>query len=98
MEAISIMDGLVLTVVSMLVVFAVLTALWGITEWTAKLVGKETPPVTAPQKNQTPVATQASQLVANPKHQLVAELMALTLASQDQPNKKLEIHESIRIK
>ena len=38
MESISIIDGLMLTVVSMLTVFVVLIALWGITELTAKLV------------------------------------------------------------
>lgn len=105
MESISIMDGLVLTVVSMLVVFSVLTALWGLTELTAKLVNRNEQPADSPAAPATagglahPTASPVNTaLTPNPKHQLVAELMALTLASQDQPNAKLEIHETLRIK
>ena len=107
MESISIMDGLVLTVVSMLVVFSVLTALWGLTELTAKLVNRNEQPADSPAAPVTaatgglahPTASPVNTaLTPNPKHQLVAELMALTLASHDQPDAKLEIHETLRIK
>lgn len=102
METISIMDGLILTVVSMLVVFSVLGALWGITEWTSKLLGEieETPSVEPTSCFVLPEGEPngLKPLPTNPTHQLVAEIMALTLASEDQSNIKLEIHESIRIK
>ena len=96
MESISIIDGLMLTVVSMLTVFVVLIALWGITELTAKLVnGSEKVESTpAPAKPKPAV----NNLAPNKKHQQVAELVALALASDDEPNKKLEIQESKRIK
>ena len=98
MESISIIDGLMLTVVSMLTVFVVLIALWGITELTAKLVnGSEKAESTpAPAKPKPTVNT--NNLAPNIKHQQVAELVALALASDDEPNKKLEIQESKRIK
>lgn len=96
MESISIIDGLMLTVVSMLTVFVVLIALWGITELTAKLVNGSEKAEPAPAKPKPAVNT--NNLAPNKKHQQVAELVALALASEDEPNKKLEIQESKRIK
>ena len=39
MDSISIYDGLILTVISMLVVFIVLAGIWGLIEITSRLVG-----------------------------------------------------------
>lgn len=98
MESISIMDGLMLTIVSMLTVFSVLLVLWGLTEMIAKFVNgsDKAEPTPAPAKPKPAVNT--NNLAPNKKHQQVAELVALALASEDEPNKKLEIQESKRIK
>ncbi|WP_338486689.1 OadG family protein [Ruoffia tabacinasalis] len=98
MESISIMDGLMLTIVSMLTVFSVLLVLWGLTEMIAKLVNgsQKVESTPAPAKPKPTVNT--NNLAPNKKHQQVAELVALALASEDEPNKKLEIQESKRIK
>lgn len=97
METISILDGLVLTIVSMLVVFSVLAAIWGLVELIAKIVNRPEASLEAagtPSMNNQAVDT----LAPNPKHQQVAELMALVLASEDEPNKKFEIIETKRVK
>lgn len=101
MESISIMDGLTLTIVSMLVVFIVLAAIWGLIEIIARFVqSAETEVETseARQSTSSVAATPTDNLTANAKHQEVAELMALVLASEDEANKKFEIVESKRIK
>lgn len=104
METISILDGLTLTVASMLVVFTVLAAIWGLVEVTSKLVQSSETDAGSTEMSQ-PAASQATApqsttdtLAPNSKHQKVAELMALVLASEDEPNKKFEIVESQRIK
>lgn len=104
METISILDGLTLTVVSMLVVFTVLAAIWGLVEVTSKLVQSSETTAGSTEMSQ-PAAGKATApqpttdtLAPNSKHQKVAELMALVLASEDEPNKKFEIVESQRIK
>lgn len=104
METISIFDGLVLTVVSILVVFLLLTAIWGLVELFAKLLNRqETATETV---NLHPMSNKLSTfpdensqaLVANPKYQQVAEIIALVLASENQPDKKFEITDSKRVK
>lgn len=102
METISIFDGLVLTLVSMLVVFLVLASIWGLVELIAKLVNGQEPETVSLQ----PVKKQATTLPAegskdlpvNKKHQQAAEFISLVLASEDQPNKKFEITDSKRVK
>ena len=105
METISIFDGLVLTVVSMLVVFLVLAAIWGLVEIVSSLVQSSEISVSSEGTNQPAASTDSApqaattvRLTPNAKHQKVAELIALVLASEDQPNKKFEIVESQRIK
>lgn len=104
MDTLSLVDGLSLTIVSLLVVFGVLAAIWGIIEIIAKIVqATETESDTSSQpsvsKNQqTKTQTNTNQLTPNAKHQQVAELMALVLASEDEPGKKFEIVESKRLK
>lgn len=104
METISIMDGLALTVVSMVVVFVVLGSIWGLVELVSKFIKQQDPVTEFNDTNTTtkhPVETHphaSKNLEANKKNQQVAELMALVLASEDKPNKKFEIIESKRIK
>lgn len=104
MESITIMDGLILTVVSMLVVFTILAAIWGLVELVSKLINHsdaELETVGAPSTNTQTSGTKAqaaNTLAPNQKHQQVAELMALVLASEYEPNKKFEIVESKRVK
>lgn len=100
MNSISILDGLILTVVSMAVVFFVLAAIWGLVELTARLIKEDEIPIDpATSVRNIPVnADQLGSLAANKAHQQAAELISLVLASEDQPDKKFEIVESIRIK
>lgn len=100
MNSISILDGLILTVVSMAVVFFVLAAIWGLVELTARLIKEDEIPIDpATSVRNVPVnADQSGFLAANIAHQQAAELISLVLASEDQPDKKFEIVESIRIK
>ena len=80
----------------MLTVFSVLLVLWGLTEMIAKFVNGSDKAEPAPAKPKPAVNT--NNLAPNKKHQQVAELVALALTSDDEPNKKLEIQESKRIK
>jgi Na+-transporting methylmalonyl-CoA/oxaloacetate decarboxylase gamma subunit len=103
MDSITIYDGLILTIVSMLVVFAVLAAIWGLVELTGRFISKEelTPEATNGQvtSQATSTNTQSSNTLSpNKKHQQAAEMMALILASENKPDKKFEITESKRIK
>lgn len=94
MDTITITDGLILTVVAMLVVFLVLASIWGLVELVAKFMPTSTKPTT-----EIPVtALSTNNTVENPKHKKVAEIIALVLASEDKPDKKFEIVESKRIK
>lgn len=103
MESISIFDGLTLTIVSMLVVFGVLAAIWGLVELMARFIPEEETAADATRGQSTPKSAAASAqssntLAPNKKQQQAAEMMALILASEDEPNKKFEITESKRIK
>lgn len=99
MESINIMDGLILTIVSILVVFVVLATIWGLVEIVSSLINQQEP--VEESVGTQPSASQpqtVSPLAPNKTHQQVAELMALVLASEDASNKKFEIVESKRIK
>lgn len=99
MENFTIIEGLILTIVSMLTVFIVLASIWGLVELTTKLIARFETDETKPETPVKHVANEpAAPLVAHPKHQKVAEIMALILASEDQPNKKFEIVISKRVK
>lgn len=103
MDTISISDGLLLTVVSMLVVFAILAVIWGLVELTSKVLakseetGQAATEAAAPQLKPVPQTNKES-LATNEKNQKAAEIIALILASEDKPNKKFEISESKRVK
>lgn len=95
MDTITIYDGLVLTVVAMLVVFIVLASIWGLVELVAKFITNDEPTLEAalaPSPIPYPKTTE------NPKHKKAAEIIALVLASEDEPDKKFEIIASKRIR
>lgn len=100
MDSISIFDGLVLTVVSMLVVFIVLASIWGLVELTARFINVEEVQLDSESSKQIIPSElkDPSTLSANKAHQQAAELISLVLASEDQPDKNFEIVESKRIK
>lgn len=101
MESISLFDGFILTIVSMILVFLVLGAIGVLTDVIAKFVNEEESTVEkasiqqAERKKRT--YTKES-LKADNENQFVAEMMALVLASEDEPNRKFEVVESKRIK
>lgn len=100
METLSLIDGINLTVVSMVIVFAVLASIWGLVELVSKFIPEpETPSGSRVRSHpKADLASSDAVMAENSKHKKVAELMALTLASEDQPDKKLEIIESKRVK
>lgn len=97
METINLFDGLILTIVSMIVVFVVLGAIWGLTELTAKILRNNEEFAGEIHPTDTKIA-RPEHIVSNRNNEKVAEIMALILASEDQPNKKFEIIETKRIK
>ena len=98
MESISLADGLILTVVSMLLVFLVLGAIGLLINLASKWLG-EKPNQAVETKTPQPVNrnTETDSLAVNEEYQLVAEMMALILASEDEPDRKFEVVESKRI-
>ena len=93
MESVSIGDGLILTVVAMVLVFIVLAALWGFIELVHKIVGdepEEAPKATAP----APAVAPAS----NSELQTVAEVTAVIAAHEEDPKNDYEIVETKRIR
>lgn len=101
MDTISIMDGLMLTIVSMLVVFGILATIGGLIVIVSKFIpDTETEGNVSKGSQSAPktIATPTGSLTPNVEHQQVTDLMALILASEDEPNKKFEITESKRIK
>lgn len=105
METFTIMDGLILTIISMVVVFIVLSLIWGLIEVVAKLFHKQEeitaemqPPILSESITPVKIEEHSKLLTSNTKHQKVAELMALILASENQQDKKFEIVETKRVK
>ena len=97
MESISLGEGLILTIVSMLLIFLVLGAIGLLINLIANFVGEEAPRETLVKEKQT-VNKKATPLESHDEYQFVAEMMALVLASEGQPDRKFEIVESKRIK
>lgn len=99
METISLFDGLILTVISMFLVFLVLGAIWILTDFVAKVVNKEQPEAeTVTKQALVDVSIESNTPKVNPKNQFAAEMIALILASEDESNRKFEVIESKRIK
>ncbi len=99
METISLSDGLILTVISMLLVFLVLSAIWILTDFVAKVVNKkELDDEIETKQTFAGVSTESKAPKVNLKNQFAAEIIALILASEDEPNRKFEVVESKKIK
>lgn len=98
MESISLIDGLVLTVISMLLVFLVLGAIGLLINLISKWLG-ESPSESIETDRLLPANTEVvtDSLAVNEEYQFVAEMMALVLASEDEPGRKFEVVESKRI-
>lgn len=98
METFNLGDGLIVTVVAMIVVFSVLASLWFLVELVHKLVGE--PAVTAPalehrEENLQPVQQNTG---VDEQRAKAAAIMALVAAYEAHPAKKFEIVDVIRIK
>jgi len=102
METFSLMDGLVVTVVAMVVVFVVLASLWFMVELTHKLVGDPAEEKARNDKNGIQTLSEipfaASNVVVDEKRAKAAAVTALVMAYEEHPAKKFEIVEVIRIK
>lgn len=102
MGTFSLIDGLVVTVVAMVVVFAVLASLWFLVELTHKLVGEPTAKKTMSDKNEqqrtSAMPTAIDDWGLDGKRAEVAAITALAMAYEDHPAKKFEIVEMIRVK
>ncbi|WP_320163701.1 OadG family transporter subunit [uncultured Trichococcus sp.] len=102
MEAFSLMDGLVVTVVAMVVVFSVLSSLWILVELTHKLVGDPTEEQVVRDTKEfqrtkaTPIEAEALNL--DKRCSKVAAITALVMAYEEHPAKKFEIVEVFRVK
>ncbi|AZP03951.1 OadG family protein [Jeotgalibaca ciconiae] len=93
-DSFGLMDGIIVTVVAMAVVFIVLSSLWGLMELVRRLVVSFSKSSVL---NAEPIETE-TKLVADPEREKIAVLAALTLAYNDHPTKKYEIIEVNRVK
>lgn len=91
-DTFGLMDGIIVTVVAMAVVFIVLSSLWGLVELVRRLV------VSFSKSSGLNAEPTETKLVADPEREKVAVLAALTLAYNDHPTKKYEIIEVNRVK
>ena len=95
MDTITIYDGLILTITAMVVVFVVLAIIWGLVELVANfMLTNEPTSEMRPAESSNPQPETRD----NPEYKKAAEIMALVLASEDEPTKKFEIVESKRIR
>lgn len=100
METFSLMDGLVVTIVAMVVVFSVLASLWFLVELMHKLVGNPTEEKAMRDKKElqriaaTPITAEA----LDEKLTKVAAITSLVMTYEEHPAKKFEIVEVIRVK
>ena len=83
----NIFDGLILTVIAMVVVFVVLGALWGVTEFVHRFSAE--PEI---------LIEEFVDLESDDEREKVAVLTALVMAYEAQPAKKFEVVEVKRIK
>ena len=98
METFNLSDGLIVTIVAMIVVFSVLASLWFLVELVHKLVGEPAPATTAPIDRE-----EASQPVlldpgVDEQRAKAAAITALVAAYEAHPAKKFEIVDVTRIK
>lgn len=91
-------DGLIVTVVAMIVVFAVLSALWFLVELVHKLVGEPAQAAPAPVHREEATPPVLQNPGVDEQRAKAAAITALVAAYEEHPAKKFEIVDVTRIK
>lgn len=91
-------DGLIVTVVAMIVVFAVLASLWFLVELVHKLVGEPAQAAPAPVHREETVQPVLQDTRVDEQRAKAAAITALIAAYEAHPAKKFEIVDVTRIK
>ena len=91
-------DGLIVTVVAMIVVFVVLSALWFLVELVHKLVGEPAVVASAPIHQEDDLQTVLQEPGVDEQRAKAAAITALIAAYEAHPAKKFEIVDVTRIK
>lgn len=91
-------DGLIVTVVAMIVVFAVLASLWFLVELVHKLLGEPVQAYSIPLQREEGVQPVVSQPEVDEQRAKAAAITALIAAYEAHPAKKFEIVDVTRIK
>ncbi len=98
METFNLGDGLIVTVVAMIVVFAVLASLWFLVELVHKLLGEPAQASSTPLQREGDVQPVLSQPGLDEQRAKAAAITALIAAYEAHPAKKFEIVDVTRIK
>ncbi|WP_106450312.1 OadG family protein [Trichococcus alkaliphilus] len=98
METFNLGDGLIVTIVAMIVVFAVLATLWFLVELVHKLVGEPAQAAIAPIHHEDDLQPVLQEPGVDEQRAKVAAIMALVAAYEAHPAKKFEIIDVTRIK
>jgi len=98
METFNLGDGLIVTVVAMIVVFAVLSSLWFLVELVHKLVGEPAVAASSPIHQEDDLHPVLLDPGVDEQRAKAAAIMALVAAYEAHPSKKFEIIDVTRIK
>lgn len=88
-------DGLIVTLVAMIVVFVILAAIWGLMELVHKCLPEN---LAADQSAVSPENLLEPHLLKDEKREIIAALAALIRAHEEHPAKKYEIIEVKRLR
>ena len=98
METFNLADGLIVTIVAMIVVFSVLASLWFLVELVHKLVGEPAGVASAPIHQQDDVQPVVQEPGVDEQRAKAAAITALIAAYEAHPAKKFEIVDVTRVK
>lgn len=98
METFNLGDGLIVTIVAMIVVFSVLASLWFLVELVHKLVGEPAVAVSEPIRQKDDSQSGLLDRGVDEQRAKAAAIMALVAAYEAHPAKKFEIIDVTRIK
>ena len=98
METFNLGDGLIVTVVAMIVVFAVLSCFWFLVELVHKLVGEPAQAALAPVHREEAIQPVLQNPGVDEQRAKAAAITALVAAYEAHPAKKFEIVDETRIK
>ena len=98
METFNLADGLIVTVVAMIVVFAVLASLWFLVELVHKLVGEPAGVASAPIRQVDDLQPVVQEPRVDEQRAKAAAITALIAAYEAHPAKKFEIVDVTRVK